>query len=294
MEYSLRLGLALLAASIAFPAVSAAQDDVVQLSPISDWSLEYADDSCVLRRAFGSDAEPTWLELRQFAPDQTFRVTVASWQFERRRRRYPVATFLPGGEEHRYPLAAFGEYGEGGEGVVWYQRVLSPAPFFNEEREFDVDAWRTAETVRRGEITGLRLAGAFDDDFVLQTGSLENPITALEECSVNLMEHLGIAWNAIDTPPVLANSGEWERPIVERYPSRMLAARLQGVVVVRLVVEADGRPSGCMVQEPVVDEDYEEFVCGEFLDHAEYEPARNEAGEAVRAISFRNIVYVIG
>lgn len=289
------LGLIALATSLLpTPLAALAQNSAEQRAPISDWSLEYAEDSCVLRRAFGSEETPTWLEIRQVAPNQAYRMTVASWEFDRRRRRYPVATFLPGGREHRYPLAAFGEYGDGGEGVVWYQRVLSVEDFPSEEETpADFEAWHAAELARRSEITSLRLSNAFDDDIDLQTGSLSAPLTALDECTINLMHHLGIDWNGIEIAPDVLNTGEWAGPIIREYPTGMLRSGIEGSIYLRVLVDAEGAPTDCLVQEPVVDADYEEFVCDIVMARARYNPARNAAGEAVAGVNFQRIVYAI-
>jgi len=52
-----------------------------QMAPASPWSIDYAQDSCALRRSFAAGSNQMFLELRQFGPSASFEVTVASSTF---------------------------------------------------------------------------------------------------------------------------------------------------------------------------------------------------------------------
>ena len=52
--------------------------DPPELAPSSNWTLDYAEDSCALRRMFGQDKNQAYLELRRFEPGMGLQVTFAS------------------------------------------------------------------------------------------------------------------------------------------------------------------------------------------------------------------------
>ena len=256
--------------------------------------LDYADDSCALRRTFGPEDEPTWLEIRQYSPRQNYRLTVASAQYDRRRRQDPVGTFLPGGEEFRDRMAAFGEYGEGMDGVVWHQPIVSRGDFLDAEGLFDDKTYREAELQRREVVNSLQLGGVFNDVLILQTGKLSVPLAALDDCNADLMRHLGVVpFDELAIQPEPVDLMDWGSKLMHSYPTAMLRSGIEGQIVLRLIVEAAGRPSACLVQEPVVDAEYEDFVCGELLTKGRFNPGRNAEGDPIRSMHSLTIVYTL-
>ena len=53
-----------------------AAEEPLALQPSSDWVLDYAENSCALRRAFGDGPQKVFLELDNFALWDNFRVTI--------------------------------------------------------------------------------------------------------------------------------------------------------------------------------------------------------------------------
>ena len=117
--------LGALAAVLAAPA---AGQDTLSLEPSGSWTLDYAVDSCALRRTFGGGESPAWLEIMQLIPGTTYRITVSSSGLPMSRQRAPAVRFLPDGAESSYDLAAYGDYGEGFEGVAFYAVILPTTP----------------------------------------------------------------------------------------------------------------------------------------------------------------------
>ena len=58
------------------------------LEPSSNWELDYAPDSCALRRTFGEGDRQTQLEMRRFSPSTTLQTTVATKAAKIARRSY--------------------------------------------------------------------------------------------------------------------------------------------------------------------------------------------------------------
>ena len=283
------LKLVLCAATLAaIPATPAAADE---LEPSSDWSLDYADDSCMLRRMFGEGEDKVWLEIMQLAPSAPARITVAGRDFPRKRRKAvltqpPVLRFLPAGTEERYGLLAFGEYGEGLQGLAIYALLAPPGPAGQEGKPYPGHS---------ASSDAIELRGAFERDVVLKTGDLQRPLEAMRACMDDLAKHWDTATAngiVLSQPPAPRFLDRWARPIMNSFPRGLL--RFGGPVYIRarVIVGADGKVEQCRVIEPVVDTGYERRTCGIIQNEGEYEPARNAAGEPVRELYIQHIVYL--
>lgn len=297
------LGFALCAAVMgAMPATASAAEE---LAPSSDWSLDYAEDSCALRRSFGEGEDLVWLEIRQLAPWSAARITIAATDFPRKRRkavldRAPVLRFLPAGTEERYSLVAFGEYGEGLQGLAIYALILPPPPPAGAAapgERWRPQFWRNGLPYagHSTRSTAIELSGAFERDIVLETGDLHRPFEAMGECMDDLQKEWDLASAKgveLSQLPVPRNLETWAEPIMERFPRELM--RFAGLTQIRarVIVGADGRPEQCRIIEPVVDDAYERRTCGIVLEDGEYEPARDASGEPVRALYVQDIVYL--
>jgi hypothetical protein len=292
------------AAAALLPVAPASADE---LAPSGDWSLDYADDSCALRRTFGEGEDQVWLEIRQLAPSTPARITVASTDFPRKRRKAaldqtPVLRFLPAGTEERYSLFAFGEYGEGIQGLALYAPFQSP-PRPAEGAGVGVSPAGTPQYFRNGQpfaghsssSDAIELRGAFERDVVLQTGDLQRPLEAMRTCMDDLVKQWDVARAspvALSQPPAPRNLVTWAQPIMKSFPRGLLRFGSPAIIRARVIVGPDGKPEQCRIIEPVVDAKYEARTCGIILSDGEYEPARDAAGEPVRELFVQEIVYL--
>jgi hypothetical protein len=299
--------IGILAATLGTPA--AAQDALV-LEPSGDWTLDYAEDSCALRRTFGGGESPAWLEIMQLMPGTTYRITVSSSGLPMSRRRAPGVRFLPDGEESTYDLAAYGDYGEGFEGVAFYATILPEAGEGVAEPEFipkgDGDAQPAAISkgaggaggvvlAREATATAIEVRRAFDPPVALHFGSLRRPMEAMRACMDDLKAQwdVGVAERQPVSEPVPRNMARWARKIQSFFPRGLVQFNGPSRIRVRIIVGSDGKPEKCRVVEPVVNVEYDRRTCGIVLEEAEYEPARNAAGEPVRCLHMLDIVYVL-
>jgi hypothetical protein len=279
-----------LAAVLAAPA---AGQDTLTLKPSGDWTLDYAEDSCTLRRTFGGGESPAWLEIMQLAPGVTYRITVSSSGLPMSRRRAPAVRFLPDGAESSYDLAAYGDYGEGFEGVAFYAMILPTTP--EDVAQLGVVPTNGAVVASEAGTTGVEVRRAFDPPIVLQTGSLEGPLEAMRACMTDLVAHwdLGSAKGKLLSRPVPRNMARWSSPIRDSFPRGLVQFDGPSRIQARVIVGSDGKPETCRVIEPVVNDDYEQRTCGIILKDGEFEPARDAEGNPVRDIDVLNIVYVM-
>ena len=282
--------LGALASVLAAPAV--AQGPLV-LEPSGDWTLDYAVDSCALRRTFGSGESPAWLEIMQLTPGVSYRITVSSSGLPMSRQRAPAVRFLPDGAESSYDLAAYGDYGEGFEGVAFYAVIMPTTP----ENVAQLEVVSTNGAVVASEVgtTGIEVRRAFDPTIVLQTGSLTRPLEAIRACMADLVAEwdLGSAEGKLLSRPVPRNMARWSRPIMDFFPRGLVQFNGPSRIQARVIVGPDGKPEKCRVIEPVVNDEYDQRTCGVILEDGEYEPARDAEGNPVRDIDVLSIVYVM-
>jgi hypothetical protein len=294
MKRSFAFGLIAAALGSTFATPAAADE----LAPSTDWSLDYADDNCALRRMFGEGEDRVWLEIMQLAPGTPARITVASTDFPRKRRkavldRAPTLRFLPAGTEDHYGLVAFGEYGEGLQGLAVYAAIQLPAAGPGGYNVLTADG--KPLTGHSASSDAIELTGAFERDVLLRTGDLQRPLGALRSCMDDLAKHWNVATAngvALSQQPAPRNLNGWAQPIMKSFPRGLMRFGGPSYVRARVIVGADGKAEQCRIIEPVVDTDYERRTCGVILSDAEYEPARDTAGEPVRELFIQNIAYV--
>ena len=270
-----------------------ARAEVRALEPSSGWIVDYADDSCALRRTFGEASGLVWLELRQFAPGDEFLVTVGSAAF-RAQKRVPRSRFDPDGPLRAQPLAAYGHYRSDVRGLSFPDSLRpvmrgetpeSLLPWSNEERD-----------AREKSVTGLYVEESLERGVLLQTGELHKPMTAMRACLDDLLTHWGIDAEADRHLSIRAkprNQARWARPIQNRFPTGLLYVGSSSRVTFRLLIDVTGKPEACRVLRPVTDERYQESICGILLDQAEYEPALDAAGSPVKSYHLLNVVYAV-
>jgi hypothetical protein len=247
-----------------------------------------------------------WLEITQLAPWLPSRITISGTDFSKRQRkaaldRTPILRFLPAGTEEQYGLFAFGEYGEGLQGLAGYALLETPAP--DDPAALELFQRRAPLITRDGRrysghsknSTAIELRGAFERELVLNTGDLQRPLEAMRTCMEDLARQWDVALasgSALSRSPLPRNLETWADPIMDRFPRGLNRFGDPVTVRARVIVGADGKAERCRVIEPVVDPDYEERTCGVILADGEYEPARDAAGTPVRGLYIQNIVYL--
>src|SRR6478609_8369090 len=75
-----------LAAVIIVPAAARASEQPLLLPPSSSWVVDYAEDSCALRRTFGDGRINAILEMRQIGPGNGYEIRIGSDTLSRTRR----------------------------------------------------------------------------------------------------------------------------------------------------------------------------------------------------------------
>ncbi len=335
-----------------------ASAEPLTMEPKSPWVLDYAEDSCALRRTFQHEGRETELEMRSFGPGEDMQFIVISKDFDVPRGNYAVQ-LLPIQSEPQPIEGTFNlNYGNGVEGRMFafdmtrsipeyqtrYEEFVRSTPaLHDEQRELINEGLRLREEVltakgpsarkairaysehsmsdqyqaaiRRANrafrqtdtarsvlsaqaeaITGLVLAGAFEEPLLLQTGSLSQVFSAMDDCLDELMAHWGIDVEAHRTLVQTVEPYDYDRLVsemVEDYPRNMLRQGIPAFLRVRLDVSAQGEPTGCHMQSGLSDEAFEEIACRNMMRFARFYPALDVNREPIASYYQVSIVYRI-
>jgi len=286
-----------LAAACAAPQHALAKDEApLELEPSSRWIMDYAEDSCALRRTFGEPENQVWLELRQFAPGFGLQTTVASASLDTVKRDWPRVRFEPADEDYTARGAIYGQFGEDLDGVIFTGTLRYTDADFPEHME-EAPRWDESERdLREASITAFRIARAFERDLVLATGSLDKPMQAMRTCLDELLTHWGIDVEAHHTlsREVIPRRRAWLiKRVQERYPDDMLSEGRSGIVRVRLMVDEEGQPSECVLQAPTQDESFRRHTCDTLMRYARFDPALTAEGHPIASYWAVGVTYKI-
>ena len=173
MRRSLATGLSVLFCFLTTSA-RAEKDVPLRLEPKSPWEIDFGEESCALRRTFGTDAASAHLEILQQAPGAYFRVTVTSGTLDlldsEARVRFEPDYLAPAHLAEGVAIAFTDSL---------QKNVLgSSQPFIDWRRE-DRDQ-------REAAVASLSIDDGFTRNLTLVTGEMHAPMEALRDCVNNL------------------------------------------------------------------------------------------------------------
>jgi len=264
------------------------------LAPTSVWALDYADDSCALRRSFGEGRDHTYLEFRRFSPGTLLQTTVASG---RMRARNPADISFRFGDGEWSEQRAFSLVMEAPlkGGVLFTSTIVDPSDqaIDGDMPDANID-WRSIEQAATDGKRTLRLRGAFASELNMQLGSLRAPINALNDCIDELMTHWGIdveAHKTLTRRPTPIDMAAASRMV--GYPPKMAAKGMPGMVNVRLAIDERGMITGCRIQMPLSDPEFEASSCADIQHAFEFEPALDKDGDPIASYWITRVVFQI-
>ena len=288
------LPLATVAALSALSAhAQAAGDQPLTLAPTTQWNVDYTDDSCALRRAFGSGDATATLQLRMFAPGDQYEFLIVGDGLGRTRGT-PRVRYGSDADwfEPSAPLVSNGR----DQNAVVFSDNLRPAAL--KPKGEAAAPWSDAERdAREAAVTALTLAGSFEHDLTLQTGAMHRPMEAMRTCLAELVTHWGLDSAVQDTltrkvQPV--QQRDWQRQILGAYPTDMIRQGKSGRVPVRVIVDAAGKPANCIAVKNFADPAFENAACAAMMRYARFEPALDAQGQPVTSYWVTTVVYEVG
>lgn len=267
-----------------------ADDDSLSFVPASPWVMDYANDSCGLRREFASGDQRVILKIEQFAPNRDdLQITVAGPRMRWRNPRAPgnaTLRFVPDAQAIDIGTPLNITLAGSQPGIVFLSSLMiGPVTSSGLEGE----ALRTFyagydRQARERAVTALEIHNGLVDDLVLQTGSLGPPMGAMRTCLDELLTHWGldaVAHRDLRREVAPVDFDSWSRAIWRSYPRDMWERGEQALLRIRLIVNAEGRPDSCHTQQRIGQEEFDRQACEIIMGRARFSPAIDAHGNPV-------------
>jgi hypothetical protein len=262
----------------------------LQMAPLSPWTVDYAEDSCVLRRSFAVGADQTVLELRSFGMRNVFEITVAGRTISGSSRSVRTR-FEPDDAYYSPTDAVFLSAGE-----------LPAVRFTDSFREAAFKGGPTLETdwpdaerdAREHSITALTVAGIASRDLTFQIGAMGQPMAALRSCVDDLLTQVGVdpaVQRSLSRRARPIDQMAWARRLQRNLPPAVLRAGRSGRAFLRLLLGPDGKPTTCAPLRTSGAAGFPEYACDTTLKYARYEPALDANGQPVGTVVFSTVLY---
>lgn len=288
-----RIAALLLAPVAAAPACAQTAEQALLMAPTSAWSVDYAEDSCALRRTFGSGEDTAVLELRQVGPGESYEFTIGSDTLSRSRGTLRIRY---GSDEDWFePSAPFWLIAGSWEGVRFSDSLR---PIALKSPSEPPPAWPEAERdAREAAVVEFQLTGSFERELTLKVGRMHPPMEAMRTCTRELVTRWGLDAQVQDTlsrRPTPIRQVDWARRTMDAYPRDMIRQNKSGRVPIRLLVGADGKPTNCVAAKGFADPAFETAACSGSMRYARFEPALDASGQPVASYFITTIIYQLG
>lgn len=279
---------------------AAAKDEqAVALEPSSKWHLDYAEGYCRLARIFGEGKQRSLVYFEQYAPSNSFAVTVAGKPFGKVARKDEVFfRFGPSfpEQERGYTKGTFTGFGTA---LLMGHLTLNP-PASEEEveepRELGLPK-PVAIKIPEGRSVDTVTIRSGKHSVALALGDLAKPMEALNDCSRNLIASWGIDWEAHESltrTATLSNGMELARVFSRDYPQELVRNGVVGLVTFRAMVEPSGAVESCEIQTSTRPREFDDLVCKHIMKVGKFEAALDSKGEPIRSFVTSTVRFTIG
>ncbi len=306
---SIAVRTVLILLTVSLPAAVAGQGQeskpLLNLQPDSPWELDYAEDSCALRRKFVSGEISGVLEFRKYSPSLDFELTVLASGLELTKGSVAFQ-FAPDDDFVIPSLTYTAKFGKEFQGFIVsnmsFQRTAERSDG-KEKSEAILKSGEghglppldpTRERVRAAQIESLNIRDGFERDLSFQTGPMDQASAALDKCIDELITHWGIdaeAHKSLSQPARVLHPERLAQRILTNYPLNLQREGKSAIMRVRMMVDARGKPTACTIQVPSADKDSEATTCKQLMIAARFEPARDVAGQPIPSYYVTTIAY---
>jgi hypothetical protein len=274
-----------------------------RLEPTSKWVLDYADERCSLLRNFGSGDDAVLMQMDSFGSWGNFRVTLSGKSVPRSNRPSGRGSFhFPGDRENREAQLLQGTLGKDNIPAVSLNMDFAPDPApdakqfekMSPDEKARIDA---ALEIPHPEfertINLIRVTFDRGTPIELRVGSMAEPLSAMRACvddlykswSIDPVGQKSLSALAVPLPSTV-------RHVQNDYPNQQVLSGTSAYVPVRLMIDANGEATSCVVQSPSVDKEFKQAVCSNL--QGKFKPARDRAGKPVPSMFHTSVVYLMG
>ena len=274
---------------IGFIAATAASAAPVQLKPLSRWDVHYADESCQLMRGFGTAPNNVTMLFEQYQPGDSGSLTLAGKPLRSDSSFSDVRAWF-GATRSDKAITAM-------NGTIGATRVpLVLVPTIN-VLTIGHEGPNAPSALLDAEAAGIdRLSFEMRDRllFVLLTGPMDKPFAAMRACTDQLVTTWGV------DPATLRHARHLAEPLKppsswigdDDFPNKPLVEGANGLVHFRLMIGADGVPTGCVIQSRTKPDEFAPTACRLLMQRARFAPALDAAGKAVASYFVSSVRFI--
>ena len=261
----IRVGLnSLLAVGLAVAVSSpvAAASVSRRLTPTGPWTVDYEDQSCVLKRPMSGEKEAYQLSIE--SPPFQSKITVTI--------KHKTKVFVP----------AFGKLAVYVDGTQIVTKARFAFYYSSNDESVHMFNMNYQESRLDGLKSILRLSGSADNDFELEIPNFQKAIGVFADCKNDLHRSLGVEPSDVATIAVSPQGSVIDvvRPPV---PGGSMNFRIL------YWVRADGKVDRCSLIKPSGYTSFDKHVCVELERKARFTPAKDAAGRNIDAPRYEYI-----
>ena len=260
-----------------------AQDGAV-FRPSSVWAADYGDDYCRLVREFSDGKDTISLIFQRVQPGADTQVLLLGDAISTFRGATQIGwNFLPNDAERKsnYVRSEAGGQSYLRMDNVFLTRFTPPAPGAAPAGPPVYD--RAAERTATKAYTGLSLSSGVTKPVRIETGPLDGPIAALQNCADDLLKVWGLdpaKHQTMTAPPIQQPRPDGALPS-GTIPFTEFAKFAGGGNMVRLMLGTDGKPTSCHIHSPTLSQSLNDRICALLMERATFTPAKDADGNAM-------------
>ena len=272
-----------------------AQEVSEPLDPAGDWRIERDAESCRLLRAFGSGDVQTTLYFNAYGLDDSYRVTLTGPAIPRNNGKAQIGRLAFGAEaELASNLMIANRIGEDGmlsfhligrnAAFGFFRGWAVPGGFADPSAAASMPADMSRLTIETPELGRL----------ALNLGEMGGALTELDQCKRDLVASWGhdpAQQERITVPAELNNARQLLLGM--RMPEASVMNHVSIIAQLRLLVDAEGRATQCVVQSPSLNARAQSGLCRPLTNGTHFIPARDANGNAVPSLYRMHYTYFI-
>jgi hypothetical protein len=259
---------------------AAAADEARVLAPSGDWTLTSDTESCSISRQFGSAEDGVLFRVQVFSPGRGYRVLL--WGKPLPQRDSGALDFTYSFEPDPGTIPTTGVLGKSNNIPVVMFRTSFDTSAMASARSEGNDPEREAVERRAAAIEGFTIAFSRGRPLSLPLGPMADHLRRLTACAAELPAKWGLD---LATQQSLSR---WATPIDQEawlapgtYPWTYLRNSQSLMVYLRMLVDASGAPTECVVQAPRTSSGADALACREIMKSARFDPALDREGKPV-------------
>ena len=283
------------ALSMAAIAAQPAQAQTAPLEGVGDWQVTRSAESCSLQRTFGSGESEKTFTFYSYGPDESYRITLTGPGVPRDVGRARVSRIGFGSAAELQEIITINS--RSGENGMLSFHLTGHGAAFRYYRGWEVRGGAEGperEMMWPDDLSQVTIENSGLGRVTLNLGSMTFAFNELARCKAALAAGWGWDYAAIDqigTPPRLKTPG----PTVDLMgmPPALVVNHISMIAQLRINVDEQGRGADCVVQSPPLEARAQRDLCRPFVGGTPFEPARDDAGNAVPGLFRLHYTYFI-